>query len=131
VRILESTPERIALTDGEHEYRLAPAVAANVFLAPAAAPAASGLVTLADLAQGDVADVVALDQNCQGFSRRRLMDLGFTPGARLEPALETFAGDPRAYRVRGTLVALRQDQARQVLVRRASDEPAQAKEIAR
>jgi DtxR family Mn-dependent transcriptional regulator len=120
VRILESTPERITITDGEHEYRLAPAVAANVFLAPAPAPAATDVVTLADLERGDEADVVALDVNCQGFSRRRLMDLGFTPGARLAPALDTFAGDPRAYRVRGTLVALRQDQARHVLVRKAS-----------
>jgi Fe2+ transport system protein FeoA len=49
------------------------------------------------------------------------MDLGFTPGARLEPALRTFAGDPRAYRVRGTIVALRQEQASQVLVRPLSE----------
>ena len=117
VRILESTPERLVLTDGDHEYRLAPAVAANVFVAPAPAPAASDVITLADLAHGDQGEVVALDANCQGFSRRRLMDLGFTPGARLEPVLDTFAGDPRAYRVRGTLVALRSDQASQVLVR--------------
>ena len=120
VRILESTPERVVLTDGDHEYRLAPAVAANVFLAPSAAPAASNVIALADLAHGELAEVVALDQNCQGFSRRRLMDLGFTPGARLEPVLDTFAGDPRAYRVRGTLVALRRDQAAQVLVRPAA-----------
>lgn len=119
VRILESTPDRIVLTDGEHEYRLAPAVAANVFLAAAPHPAASNLITLADLDPGEEAEVVAIDSECQGFSRRRLMDLGFTPGARLTPALQTFAGDPRAYRVRGTLVALRRDQARQVLVRRA------------
>jgi len=127
VRILESTPERIALTDGEHEFRLAPAVAANVFLAPAPHPAATDLMTLADLASGEDAEVVAIDPGCQGFSRRRLMDLGFTPGARLAPALQTFAGDPRAYRVRGTLVALRQEQARQVLVRPAkvSEEIAQ------
>jgi len=117
VRILESTPERLVLTDGDHEYRLAPAVAANVFLAPAAAPAASDVVTLADLKHGERGVVVGLDVNCQGFSRRRLMDLGFTPGARLEPALDTFAGDPRAYRVRDTLVALRGDQASQILVR--------------
>ena len=32
VRIIESTPERLVLTDGENEFRLAPAVAANVFL---------------------------------------------------------------------------------------------------
>lgn len=121
VRIVESTPERVVLTDGENEFRLAPAVAANVFLAPAAAPVASGLVTLADLPDGQAAEVVALDASCQGFSRRRLMDLGFTPGARLQPRLSTFAGDPRGYRVRGTLVALRRDQARQVLVKPTAD----------
>ena len=117
VRICESTPERLVLTDGEHEFRLAPVVASNVFVAPAPHAAASDLITLADLAPGDDAEVVAVDVNCQGFSRRRLMDLGFTPGAQLQPTLETFAGDPRAYRIRGTLVALRAEQARQVLVR--------------
>ncbi len=116
VRIVESGPDRVVLTDGENEFRLAPAVAANVFLAPAPAPAASGLIRLADLPDGQTGQVVTLDASCQGFSRRRLMDLGFTPGARIEPTLRTFAGDPRGYRVRGTLVALRQDQSRQVLV---------------
>jgi Fe2+ transport system protein FeoA len=45
------------------------------------------------------------------------MDLGFTEGALIRPFLKTFAGDPRAYEVRGTLIALRNDQASQVLVR--------------
>jgi DtxR family Mn-dependent transcriptional regulator len=121
VRILESTPERIVLTDGENEFRLAPAVAANVFLAPAELHAATGLVTLAALPQGREAEVVGLDEACQGFSRRRLMDLGFTPGARLHAALQTFARDPRAYRIRGTLVALRQDQARHIIVKPVDD----------
>jgi DtxR family Mn-dependent transcriptional regulator len=117
IKLVESGPQRVVLTDGENEYRLAPAVASNVFVSPAPAWAASGLVTLADLDEGQTGEVVALDESCQGFSRRRLMDLGFTPGARLQPSLSTFAKDPRAYRVRGTLVALRADQARQVLVR--------------
>jgi Fe2+ transport system protein FeoA len=47
------------------------------------------------------------------------MDLGFTEGARIRPALRTFVGDPRAYEVRGTTIALRRDQASQVLVRPA------------
>jgi DtxR family Mn-dependent transcriptional regulator len=117
VRILEATPERIVLTDGDNEFRLAPAVGANVFVAPAPRSVSSGLLLLSELPQGQPAEVIALDEACQGFSRRRLMDLGFTPGARLEPALHTFTGDPRGYRIRGTLVALRRDQARQVLVR--------------
>jgi DtxR family Mn-dependent transcriptional regulator len=118
VRVIESTPTRLVLTDGENEFRLAPAVAANVFLAPAPdAVLASHVVRLSDLANDHHAEVVGLDDACQGFSRRRLMDLGFTEGARIRPFLRTFAGDPRAYEVRGTLVALRRDQASQVLVR--------------
>jgi DtxR family Mn-dependent transcriptional regulator len=131
VRILEATAERVVLSDGENEYTLAPAVAANVFLAAAPTPASTGIVSLADLAHGQAAEVVGLDVGCQGFSRRRLMDMGFTPGARLEPALQTFAGDPRAYRVRGTLVALRQEQAREVLVRPITDDAAGAEPIAK
>jgi DtxR family Mn-dependent transcriptional regulator len=121
VRIVESTPERVRLSDGENEYTLAPAVAANVFLAPTNEPLSDpGVIRLSDLENDARAEVVALDPACQGFSRRRLMDLGFTEGARIRPFLKTFAGDPRAYEVRGTLVALRRDQASQVLVRRAS-----------
>ena len=121
VRIVESTPGRMRLSDGENEYTLAPAVAANVFLAPTNEPATdAGVIPLSDLENDVRAEVVALDPACQGFSRRRLMDLGFTEGARITPFLRTFAGDPRAYEVRGTLVALRRDQASQILVRRAS-----------
>jgi DtxR family Mn-dependent transcriptional regulator len=118
LRVIESRADRIVLTDGENEFRLAPAVAANVFLAATDASLAhTGVVRLSDLSKNDRAEVVGLDDACQGFSRRRLMDLGFTEGARVRPMLQTFAGDPRAYEIRGTLVALRREQASQVLVR--------------
>jgi DtxR family Mn-dependent transcriptional regulator len=118
VRVVESTPQRLVLGDGENEFRLAPAVAANVFLAPTPeADRFQPVVRLSDLTDQEVAEVVGLDSACQGFSRRRLMDLGFTDGARIRPFLRTFAGDPRAYEIRGTLIALRRDQASQVLVR--------------
>jgi DtxR family Mn-dependent transcriptional regulator len=118
VRVLESTPTRLVLTDGENEFRLAPAVAANVFLGPAPdRSSAPSVLRLADLGHDAPAEVVGLDEACQGFSRRRLMDLGFTEGAVVQPFLKTFAGDPRAYRVRGTLIALRRDQAAQIFVR--------------
>ncbi len=118
VRVIEQTAARVVLTDGESEFRLAPAVAANVFLAPASeASAAPGVVRLPDLPEHVPAEVLGLDEACQGFSRRRLMDLGFTEGARIEPVLTTFAGDPRAYRIRSTVVAVRRDQAVHVIVR--------------
>ena len=127
VQVVESTQDRLVLSDGQHEYRLAPAVAANIFIA--AAPARTWpehVVRLSDLTDNSQAEVVGLDDACQGFSRRRLMDLGFTDGARIRPFLKTFAGDPRAYEVRGTLIALRRDQASQILVRPvASPSPAE------
>jgi DtxR family Mn-dependent transcriptional regulator len=118
IRIVESTPERIVMSDGENEFRLAPVVAANVFLGPAPDAAMGATVMrLSELSSDQRAEIVGLDEACQGFSRRRLMDLGFTEGAVIRPFLKTFAGDPRAYEVRGTLIALRHDQASQVLVR--------------
>ncbi len=124
LRLLETTPGRVLFSDGEHEYRLAPAVAANVFLeeVPVSPAAEPGVVPLSALQPGRVAEIVRLEEACQGFTRRRLLDLGFTSGARLEAELDTFSGDPRAYRIRGTLVALRHDQASQILVRPTTTE---------
>lgn len=77
----------------------------------------TGTVPLSDWPAGQPASVVALDTACRGFLRRRLLDLGFTPGTTIAPDLTPFAGDPRAYRLRGTTIALRRDQARRILVR--------------
>jgi DtxR family Mn-dependent transcriptional regulator len=119
VRVVESSPTRLVVHDGEQEYVLAPMLAGNVHVAAAATAAARGeaVLRLSDLASGQLGEVVALDPACRGFVRRRLLDLGFTPGVRVRPDLTTFAGDPRAYRVRGTTIALRRDQSSRVLVR--------------
>jgi DtxR family Mn-dependent transcriptional regulator len=119
VRLVDISAERVVLTDGENEFRLAPVVAGNVFLTPLVEQQASpaDAIPLCELSLGGTAEIVALAGTCRGYTRRRLLDLGFTPGTRVSPALDTFAGDPRAYRVRGTTIALRRDQAEQVLVR--------------
>jgi DtxR family transcriptional regulator, Mn-dependent transcriptional regulator len=112
VRILEVGHTRVVLADEEHEYVLAPAVAENVFLRPLpqVEQIPQGALTLADLAPGKKAQILTLDSTCQGFTRRRFLDLGLTPGTRIAPELENSFGDPRAYRVRGTLIALRREQ---------------------
>ena len=119
VRILEIKPERYVLSDGENEYRLAPAVAANVLVAPLPghAYAASGAVPLSALAHNQHGEIVALDEAVQGFTRRRFLDLGLTPGTPVYPELLNFFGDPRGYRVRGTLIALRKEQAEKIWVK--------------
>ncbi len=122
IRILESTPQRYILSDGENEYRLAPAVAANVYVAPlpegTVLPA--GTISLNELKHDQRAEIITLDEAVQGFTRRRFLDLGLTPGTQIYPELGNFFGDPRAYRVRGTLIALRHDQAAQIWVRPVS-----------
>lgn len=119
IRILESTPERYILSDGENEYRLAPAVAANVHVAalPEGAVMPAGTISLDELKHDQRAEIVTLDEAVQGFTRRRFLDLGMTPGTKIYPELGNFFGDPRGYRVRGTLIALRKDQAAQIWVR--------------
>lgn len=119
IRILARTPERYSLSDGEAEYRLAPAVAANVHVAPLPENliALNGAIPLDELPHAQQAEIIALDAACQGFTRRRFLDLGLTPGAVITPELKNSFRDPRGYRVRGTLIALRREQANQIWVK--------------
>ena len=121
IRVLEDTPERIVVSDGANELRLAHAVAANIQVAaPLRAVARpAGAMRLSQLPVNVDAEVLEIDEECRGFSRRRLMDLGLTPQARIRVALENTFGDPRAFRIRGTTVALRANQAQHVWVRPA------------
>lgn len=71
-------------------------------------------MTLDQLGTDEPAVVVAL--GCQGPGRRRLMDLGLLPGTEIVAAMASPLGDPVAYRVRGSMIALRREQARTVVV---------------
>jgi DtxR family Mn-dependent transcriptional regulator len=119
IRIIEWTSQRVVLSDGELEYRLAPTVAANIGVAPLqeGEVAKANAIPLAELTQDERAEILSLDIAVQGFTRRRFLDLGLTPGTIISPELGNFFGDPRAYRVRGTLIALRKDQASQIWVK--------------
>lgn len=48
--------------------------------------------------------------------RRRLLDLGCTEGAEITCLFEGPSGEPRAYWVRGAIIALREEDARTVWV---------------
>jgi DtxR family Mn-dependent transcriptional regulator len=128
VTVLERTPQRFVLTDGENEYVIAAPIAANIFLCPLeeAAPRPADVVPLSALTRKEPAEIVELDERCQGFTRRRFLDLGLTPGTRIFPELENAFREPRAYRVRGTLIALRNDQAALIWVRPLPEPAAQA-----
>ncbi len=71
-------------------------------------------MTLSRLRVGERATVVSLTS--QGIQRRRMLDLGLTRGTVVEALHRSPAGDPVAYYIRGAVIALREDDAKKVLV---------------
>lgn len=49
--------------------------------------------------------------NCSENIKRRLLDLGFVEGACITPVLISPSKDPRAFSIRGTLIAIRKEDA--------------------
>lgn len=54
--------------------------------------------------------------NCQENIRRRLLDLGFVKGASITPVLISPSQDPRAFSIRGTLIAIRKEDANLITI---------------
>jgi DtxR family Mn-dependent transcriptional regulator len=117
IEVIEASKERIVITDGLEEYILAPLVAANIQVVKDRRDTAKlAEMPLSRLRQGEAAAVARLSDECAGLTRRRLLDLGITPGTRVEAALTDAFKGLTAYRVRGSVVALRQRQAEHILV---------------
>jgi ferrous iron transport protein A len=82
-----------------------------------AANAAEGeLLSLDRLLPGQWGQVVQLTTT--GSMRRRLLDLGLIAGTAVECLGRSPGGDPSAYRIRGTVIALRACDSCTILVRR-------------
>ncbi len=64
---------------------------------------------LCDLVKGEEAVIENL--STAGALRRRLMDLGFIGGTKIKCVRVSPFGDPKAYSLRGTVIALRKEDA--------------------
>lgn len=53
---------------------------------------------------------------CDGSIRRRLLDLGIVQGTKIFPLLKSPSGDPTAFQIRGSLIALRKEDANSIFV---------------
>ena len=74
--------------------------------------------TLVDLRRGDAAILDGID--LPGDDARRLMELGFLPGAQVTAGLSAPGGDPRVFQVDGAEIALRRETAKRLRVRLAA-----------
>jgi Fe2+ transport system protein FeoA len=75
----------------------------------------TGGATLVDLRRGDAAVLEGID--LPKDEARRLMELGFLPGARITAGLSAPGGDPRVFQVDGSEIALRRETARRLKVK--------------
>jgi DtxR family Mn-dependent transcriptional regulator len=119
LRVLERDANAIVCETSAGRSALAPAIAAQIDVRPAADGEGFGKppLVLASLPLGEEAEVVGLSEHCAGLRRRRLLDLGFTAGAKVRAELANFGDEAHAYRIRDTLIALREDETQQVLIR--------------
>ncbi len=63
---------------------------------------------------GSRVKVIAL--KCSGLPRRRMMDLGIVPGTVIEVLRRSPLGDPTAYSIKEALIALREEESKDIIV---------------
>jgi len=69
---------------------------------------------LSELTAGKTAIIKEILIN--GLNRRRFFDLGFTPGTEITVAFESPLSDPTAYNIRGTVIAVRTEEAENISI---------------
>lgn len=74
----------------------------------------SAPMPLSMLPIGEKANVVSI--SIGGSARRRMFDLGVIDGTEIEPLYKSPAGNPVAYLIRGTVIALRSDVSDNIIV---------------
>ncbi len=119
LEVEEVTANRIRFWCEDQEHVLAPIVAANITVIPLVEeshPEVMEGVPLDTLEPGQSGVVTGISPRCRGVERRRLLDLGVIPGTEIEVELVSPGGDPTAYRIKGTVIALRKFQAHLIQV---------------
>jgi DtxR family Mn-dependent transcriptional regulator len=114
------TDERIIIEAEGRRFVMAPIVAGNVSIERITAGEKEAVEaaheTLLALGKGEAAQVARISPACRGLERRRLMDLGILPGTRMEYERRGLTGGLTAFRVRDTVIALREEQADMITI---------------
>lgn len=74
------------------------------------------MYSLNDIAVGERACVIS--QDTSGSIRRRLLEIGLVDGTEIECVGKSPSGDPRAYLIRGAVIALRAEDCGKIAVER-------------
>jgi DtxR family Mn-dependent transcriptional regulator len=122
VRVINNQPNRLRFWAAGEDHVLAPIVAANIFVQPIPKleEVVEAGVKLSRLSPGEQGRILEIAPHCRGLERRRLLDLGFLPGTTVSATFANPGGDPKAYIIRDTVIALREEQASCVRIEKTS-----------
>ena len=120
IRVVENNTERVVFYAEGEEFKLAPIVAANitVTLLEKDIIIEENTVRLSSLKENEFAKIAGISKECRGDNRRRLLDLGFVKGTEISIDLMSPLRNPKAYLVKGTSIALRNNQASKILIQK-------------
>lgn len=62
-------------------------------------------------------DGIIQELKCDGNIRRRLLDMGLVKGTKIKPVLVSPSKDPRAFEVRGSIIAIREEDAKYIEIK--------------
>ena len=124
IKVVENNNTRIVFQSEGEEFVLAPIVASNLTVSPIENEISieDNVARLSGLKEGETAEIIGISKESRGESRRRLLDLGFVKGSKIKIDLINPLGDPHAYLVKGTSIALRKDQASKILIKKLAHE---------
>ena len=120
IRIVENNSNRIVFYAEGEEFKLAPVVAASITVDVLEKDVLDeeDIVRLSSLKENETAKILGISKECRGDNRRRLLDLGFIKGTPIEIDLVSPLRNPKAYLVKQTSIALRNDQASKILIKK-------------
>lgn len=119
VEILEKTAQMVCFFSEGKQHELEPIVANALTIVPLEDEDITEHVErLSRLKVGEKAIVKGISKECRGENRRRLLDLGFVKDTQIAISSISPLGDPIAYMLRDTLIALRSEQAQYVLIQK-------------
>ncbi len=72
------------------------------------------ITTLNKLPLGTSAKIINVD--CNSNVKRRFLDLGFIKNTNITPILKSPSGDPVAFEIRGTVIAIREEDTKLIKV---------------
>jgi len=123
IKIIENSNDRIVFYSEGQKFTISPLMAGNITVSKIEELEKKvNIHRLSNLKLNEKAVIVGLSKECRGENRRRLLDLGFVPGSEIEKYLPNPFDEPNAYIIKDTVIALRNEQADKVLIKKKNDE---------